>query len=303
MSGADAPTVSISEIARRLKIAGIETASLEARLLVALATSCSSEELHGSMEVTVTAGQRQFLDDLVARRINREPMAYLMGIREFWSLPFKVAPGVLIPRPDSETVIEAACRARPDRTAALRILDLGTGTGCLLLALLREYPHAVGVGVDLSPLAVETARENAQALGMEARARFMPLDWNDRADPLYANLYAARFDIIVSNPPYIATGEIETLMRDVLDYEPRVALEGGLDGLDAYRRILPVIRAALAEQGVAILECGDRQAGELIKLARDQGFVEGLCALDLSGVERCVILGLEGEKNLLERKG
>jgi len=131
----------------------------------------------------------------------------------------------LIPRPDSETVIEAACRARPDRTAALRILDLGTGTGCLLLALLREYPHAVGVGVDLSPLAVETARENAQALGMEARARFMPLDWNDRADPLYANLYAARFDIIVSNPPYIATGEIETLMRDVLDYEPRVSMD------------------------------------------------------------------------------
>lgn len=303
MSAPGAPSLVIGDVARRLKIAGIEGATLEARLLVAEALSVAPGTLHGVAAVPATAGERQFLDDLVARRINREPIAYITGTREFWSLPFKVRPGVLIPRPDSETVIETVCKAFPDASAPLRILDLGTGSGCLLLALLSEYCNAAGIGIDASNVAVETAQDNADALHLGARAKILKLDWRDRDNDLYADILRARFDVIVANPPYICDEEMAGLMRDVAEYEPRQALAGGADGLDSYREILPLIRNCLDEAGVAVLECGHAQAGVVLNLARDQGFVEGMCAIDLAGVERCVILRFRGEKNLLERRG
>lgn len=301
MSALGAPALVIGDVARRLKIAGIEGATLEARLLVAEALSMTPDALHGVAALPATEGERQYLDDLVARRINREPIAYIIGMREFWSLPFKVRPGVLIPRPDSETVIEAVRAAFPDRAAPLRILDLGTGSGCLLLALLCEYPNAAGIGIDASAVAVETAQDNADRLRLGPRARIFKLDWRDRTNDLYTDISRMRFDVVVSNPPYICDDDMAELMRDVIDYEPRQALAGGADGLESYRDILPLIRNCLDAAGAAVLECGHAQAGVVLDLARDQGFVEGKCAIDLAGVERCVILSFRGQKNLLER--
>lgn len=303
MNGADAATVNIGDVMRRLKIAGIETPALEARILIAEALSRKAEEFHGVATVAATAGQCQHLDDLIARRINREPIAYITGTREFWSLPFRVGPGVLIPRADSETVIETVCAVVPDRAAPLRVLDLGTGSGCLLLALLSEFPNAAGVGVDAAPEAVAIASANAAALAMSARARFVELDWSETDNPLYTNLCSLKFDIVVSNPPYIAASDMPHLMRDVRDYEPHGALLGGPDGLRAYRQILPLIDRCLGETGFCVLECGSGQARDVMKVAQDQGFVEGRCALDLAGVERCVVLRRKGQKNLLESEG
>jgi len=303
VSGADAAVVSVHDVVRRLKIAGIEAPALEARLLIAAALSRAADELHGVASVTVTAGQRQHLDDLVARRINREPIAYITGMREFWSLPLKTSPDVLIPRADSETVVEAVCAAMPDRAAPLRVLDLGTGSGCLLLALLSEFPNAAGVGIDAAPASIALAAANAAELGMAARVRFIELDWREPENPLYTNLCRLRFDVVVSNPPYIAARDMPHLMRDVRDYEPHLALLGGADGLCAYRQILPLVDLCLEEAGVSVLECGSGQAGDVMKIAQDQGFVEGRCALDLAGIERCVVLRRGRQKNLLESEG
>lgn len=215
---------------------------------------------------------------MVARRVAREPLAYILGWQEFWSLRFRVSPATLIPRPDSETLIEAALAARPDGIG--RVLDLGTGTGCLLLAALSEMPAAWGLGVDRSPAAAALARDNAGTLGLGRRCAMMVADW---AAPI-----AGRFDLVLSNPPYIESATVAGLMPEVALYEPGSALDGGADGLDAYRTIIGSLNRLLATGGLAVLEVGVGQHGAVCALAAAAGFGSVGMRADLAGIVRAV---------------
>ena len=249
---------------------------LDARLLLAHAAGLTQNALLRDRDAPVDLPP---YDALLARRAAREPLALITGRQEFWSLPFGVTPDTLIPRPDSETLIEAALAARPDRAATRSILDLGTGTGCLLLAALTEFPTAWGVGADLHPGAAALARRNAAALGLSHRAAILCANWDDALH--------ARFDLVLSNPPYIPGGDIPALQPEVARHEPRRALDGGPDGLDAYRTLLGRLPDLLHPGGTAILELGAGQAPAVTALAR--GWT-ATTRQDLSGIERALVL-------------
>jgi release factor glutamine methyltransferase len=223
------------------------------------------------------------LDPLLARRTAREPLALILGHREFWSIDFAVSSATLIPRPESETLIEAALAAFADRRPPGLVLDLGTGTGCLLLAMLSEFPAAFGIGVDRAPEATALAARNAAALCLADRACFVCGDW---ADPV-----GARFDLLLCNPPYVRTGDLGRLMPEVARYEPRSALDGGVDGLAAYRRLLPDLPRLLCPGGVAVVEVGVGQADPVAGLARQAGLFAGQ-RCDLGGIPRALVLRL-----------
>ncbi|NHN88101.1 peptide chain release factor N(5)-glutamine methyltransferase [Acetobacter sp. LMG 1627] len=221
----------------------------------------------------------------VQRRGKGEPMAYLRGSKGFWSLDLEVTRDTLIPRGDTETLMEALIRHRPDRSTVSSVLDLGTGSGCLLLAALAEYPAARGIGIDRVESTARQAAKNARLNHLEERALFCVAQW---AAPL-----AARFDVVISNPPYIPQADIGGLMKDVADYEPMMALDGGADGLAAYRDILPCLPNLLTPDGLAILEFGIGQGDDLKELARVAGLqVVELCA-DLGGITRAIVLSRE----------
>lgn len=208
-------------------------------------------------------------------------MAFLLGTQGFWTLELEVSPVTLIPRPDSETLIDAAMAAMPDRARVRRILDLGTGTGCLLLAALVEFPAAFGIGIDRVADATHLAARNAAANGLADRAAFLCGDWG--------GAILGSFDLIFSNPPYITTTDIAGLMPDVAGYEPASALDGGTDGLDAYRQIIPRLPALLAPDGVAVLELGQGQAEAVAELAVGCGFAT-TTRDDFGGIARAAVL-------------
>ena len=224
---------------------------------------------------------------LTARRVRREPMAYLLGEREFWGLPFKVSPAVLVPRPDSETVVEAALALVPDRQRPLRILDLGLGSGCLLLTLLREYPMARGAGLELSTEALAVARANAEALGVAGRADLLAGDWHQ---PRWHERLQGPFDLIVSNPPYIEGGAIERLMPEVARFEPKLALDGGPDGLAAYRSIATAAPGLLAPDGHLLVEVGEGQVPDISEIFASAGLRTRSPWKDLAGIDRVICL-------------
>ncbi len=252
----------------------------EARLLLAHALGLSANDLIRDPDRLVD--DRGF-GALVARRAEHEPVALILGYREFWSLRFLVSSATLIPRPDTETLVDATLAAFAGRPPPKRILDLGTGTGCLLLALLTEYPSAFGIGVDLAADAAELARANASQLGLIDRAAFVVSKWT--------NALNGQFDMIISNPPYVPHAEIESLMPEVAGFEPACALDGGSDGLDAYRLIIPKLRQHLVRNGIAVLEVGSGQATFVMQLAREAGFIASYRA-DLAEISRAVILAL-----------
>jgi release factor glutamine methyltransferase len=221
------------------------------------------------------------LAPLLARREARAPLAMILGRREFWSLEFAVSPATLIPRPESETLIEAAVAAFALRPPPAQILDLGTGTGCLLLAALSEFTAAFGIGLDISPEAAVLAARNATTLHLADRAALVCGDW-DR--PL-----AARFDLVLCNPPYIATSDLDGLMPEVARHEPRSALDGGNDGFAAYRRVIPEIPRLLTARGVAVLELGAGQAERAIGLAEKIGLAFEIRP-DLARIPRALVL-------------
>ncbi len=273
--------VLLCEATRRLRAAGIEAARAEARLLLCRVTGRSRERLLAEPEAAVPEPEAARFRALLAEREARVPMAYLLGEREFWSLPLVVRPGVLIPRPETETLVEAALEAFPERARPLRLLDLGTGSGCLLVALLHEYPAAIGVGVDRSPEALAVAAANLARHGLGARALLLRGDWGRALE--------GRFDLIVANPPYVARGELAGLEPEVARHEPRLALDGGPDGLEAYRALLPDVARLLAPAGVACLEIGRGQEGPLAARSAEHG-LEARERADLAGIVRCLVL-------------
>jgi release factor glutamine methyltransferase len=268
----------LREGAAQLTAAGIEGARREARLLLAHSLGWPTAKLTEDPHAAVSTAA---FEALAARRAAREPLALITGRREFWSLEFAVSPDTLVPRPDSETLIEAALAEFPHRATPLRVLDLGTGTGCLLLAVLHEFPAAFGVGVDRATPILALAWRNAASLGLADRTALLCGDWMAALD--------ARFDLVLCNPPYIPAGEIAALMPEVALHEPRTALSGGADGLDAYRAIIPRLPVLLAPGGVAILEVGCGQAEDVGRLATTEG-LSVRCRADLAGVDRALVM-------------
>ncbi|MEN3165979.1 peptide chain release factor N(5)-glutamine methyltransferase [Gluconobacter sp. OJB] len=270
----------LREASQALEQAGIEDARREARLLMCWATG---RDLGGllSLDSVDTSQQLRFAEALT-RRLDREPLAFITGETGFWTLDLETGRDTLIPRADSEALIEALLDARPDREAPLSILDLGTGTGCLLLAALSEYPQATGVGVDLSPQAAALARRNSVRTGLEERSVFLAGSW--------AEALNARFDIVLSNPPYIETGDLSGLMPEVVHYEPARALDGGADGLEAYRILCAALPGLLVPGGHAILEMGIGQIDAVSALGVQNGLQDVGHQKDLGGVERALVL-------------
>jgi release factor glutamine methyltransferase len=274
--------VTIADARARLASAGIETPGLDARLLAAHILNCDAATIIGHPELMIDGSRASLFEAALRRRLRREPLAYILGHREFWSLPLRVTRDTLIPRPDTETLVEAAMawQARRMANASPRILDLGTGSGCLLLALLVELPSARGVGVDISQPALAVARENAARLGVAERAAFVCGDW--------ANALSSKFDLIVCNPPYIADSEWDELAADVRDFEPALALRGGADGLAAYRTILSELPVLLATDGSAFVEVDAGGAVAVAALAPTFGLQPYEIRRDLAGRARCM---------------
>ena len=266
-----------------LREQGFETPELDARVLVCHALDLDHAGLIRDADRKLRPEEIHGLATAVSRRLAREPVARIVGMKEFWSLPLSVNAATLVPRPESETVVEAALAARDARTKrsrALRLLDIGTGSGALLLALLAEWPDAVGIGTDVNIDALEVARGNAVRLGSAHRASFVACD--------IAAALRGPFDVIVANPPYVASGAIAALMPGVRDYEPRVALDGGHDGLDAYRAIAAQVPRLMAPDGRLVVEIGAGQDTAVAAIMGEQRLVVTATTPDISGVVRAL---------------
>jgi release factor glutamine methyltransferase len=268
----------------RLAAAGIAEPRHEARLILALALGIEPAAILGWPERVVQPELAAAAEALIARRVDGEPVSRLRGKREFWSLDFALSPDTLDPRADSETLIAAALADIPDRAAALRVVDFGTGTGCLLLALLSELPKATGLGIDISAGAVAAAQGNAAALGLAGRAEFRIGGWAARID--------GPADVILANPPYIPRSEIGRLPAEVLAFDPRAALDGGPDGLSAYRPLGAAIRGLLGPAGKAYIEIGAGQGLQVVRVLGEAGLAVAAVCRDLAGIERCVVATL-----------
>lgn len=278
----------------RLAAAGIADPWRDARVLAGAALGRSRESLlaHGGEPLAAESASR--FEDCVARRSRGEPVARILGHKEFWSLDFLVTADTLVPRPDSETLIQAALDAIADRRAAVSVLDLGTGTGCLLLALLSELPQARGVGIDISPGAVAVAQRNAALLGLGGRARFRVADFTTESP----GADAPRWDVILCNPPYIPEDEIARLAPDVAIYDPPAALSGGADGLAAYRALAPRLAGLLDSGGQILLEIGQGQSEAVTAIMARAGLDLRACHADLAGIPRCLVLTLGDAKKM-----
>jgi release factor glutamine methyltransferase len=267
-------------LAQSFRRAGLSTPELDARVLVAHALGLDHASLASQSERKLAVEESNAIAALAQRRLRREPVARILGVKEFWGLELKLDRTTLVPRPETEIVVEAALAAmRPVSASRLAVADLGTGSGALLLALLSEWPMAHGVGTDVSGDALRCARGNAAALGLADRASFVACD--------YGAALAGPLDLIVSNPPYVASEEIATLAPEVREFDPRRALDGGRDGLDAYRTIARQARHLLAPAGVLVLELGARQLAAVEQLLAAEGLLAlGPARHDLSGIPR-----------------
>jgi release factor glutamine methyltransferase len=261
--------------------AGIDEPRRRARALLAAALDFSVAEIFAHPERLLNPEQQARVSAMLARMRAREPLSRIIGRREFWGLEFLLSADTLDPRPESETIVDSMLARLPERDRAYRFLDLGTGTGALLLALLSEYPAASGVGVDIAPGAARTARDNAERLGTSTRAHFVAGSW--------AAALTGRFDAVIANPPYIEQAAIADLPPEVRQYDPIRALDGGADGLAAYRAIAAELRRLLPPGGLFAAEIGLGQASAVAAiLTRHSLRVDGI-ASDLAGIERCVI--------------
>ncbi|PKN12880.1 MAG: peptide chain release factor N(5)-glutamine methyltransferase [Deltaproteobacteria bacterium HGW-Deltaproteobacteria-4] len=257
---------------------GIENGRLDAELLLAEILKLNRIGLYLNFDRPVNSDELAVFRALIERRARREPIAYILGRCEFWSLTFKVGPEVLIPRGDTETLVEAALKVLPPGGT---LLDVGVGSGAIALAIAHDRPDVQVEGIDLSPAALALATENAQNLGLTARVTL-------RQGDLFTLDDSRQYDVIVSNPPYIAIGEKATLMPEVRDFEPALALFAGEDGLDCYRALIPAARGALKSSGILFVEVGAGQAEAVAELFAIAGYVEIFTNRDLAGIDRVV---------------
>lgn len=272
-------------LAARFKSGGIDQADLDARILVGAVLGLDLTGMIAAAKQILSADEAARLEGFARRRFAGEPIARILGRKEFWGLPLRLSPATLVPRPDTETVVEAALeimRAESSTSPPLRIADLGTGSGAILLALLSELPSAFGVGTDISETALQTARDNARQLGLVSRAGFVACD--------YATALSGPFDLVVSNPPYIRSADIASLSLEVREHDPHRALDGGTDGLDAYRLIAPEAARLLKPGGALVLEVGHDQSGEVEGLIQAAGLMPADAPkTDLAGIRRAVL--------------
>jgi release factor glutamine methyltransferase len=264
----------------RLKAAGVDSPVIDARLLVEAAADATRADIVADPQKPLTPEQAARLEDFVARREQREPISHILGRKGFWKIMLRVTPGVLTPRPDTETVVELVLRDLPE-DRAFTLLDLGVGSGAIMLAILADRPAARGLGIDVSEDALAVARDNAASLGLAGRAAFLRGDWT-------RGLADGEFDRVVSNPPYIRSDEIEGLDPEVRDYEPRIALDGGADGLDAYRLLAPEIIRVLKPGGRFAVEIGYDQSAAVEALFKAAGAEDVATAKDLALRDRVV---------------
>lgn len=273
----------VKVVSQGLRASGIENPRLDARLLVSHAAGVPPETflIHPELELDIPA--RDQIAGLMMRRMLREPMSHILGEREFWSMAFEVTPDTLTPRPDTECLVESvlATIRQGDRAGDLSILDLGTGTGCVLLALLSELPGSNGIGVDIIADAIAVARRNADRHGLGSRAEFLVGEWFSSVQ--------GQFDIIVSNPPYIESGMIASLEPEVAKHEPLSALDGGPDGLEPYREIFSEAAGFLKTGGAIAMEVGADQSGSVSTILQDTGFADIRIRPDLTGRDRVVM--------------
>ena len=272
----------------RLEAAGVPGPVIDARVLVEAACGVTRADIVGDPHRELSAGQVERLDAYLERRIRREPVSHILGRKGFWNIMLGVTADVLTPRPETEVIVDHALRLFPEGRP-FRILDLGVGSGAILLAILAERPAARGLGIDVSEEALAVARDNAARLGLADRIALLRGDWS-------GGLAGSEFDLVVSNPPYIASPVIETLDPEVRDYEPRIALDGGPDGLDAYRQLAPEILRMLRPGGRFLVEIGYDQRAAAESLFRAAGAMEVETLQDLSTHDRVVT----GMKNPLE---
>jgi release factor glutamine methyltransferase len=272
----------LSRSVERLRMAKLDTPELDGRVLVKYALKLNDAELIGSADVLVSPECASALENMIARRVRGEPVARIVGRKEFWGLSFELGLHTLVPRPETETLIETALAAF-GRGAPERVLDLGTGTGCLLLGVLSEYPEARGVGVDIAPKAVEVAVANGRRLGFGERAQFLVSDWDKGIE--------GQFDLVLSNPPYILKEDIEKLAPEVRCHDPVLALDGGADGLCAYRKLAGAAARRLAPGGLLIAELGIGQEADVAAVMARAGLtVDGPARPDLAGIPRALVV-------------
>ena len=264
----------------RLRAAGVESPVMDARLLVEAAAGATRADILSDPRRPLDAEQVNALDALVERRARREPISQILGRQGFWKIMLTVTPDVLTPRPETELVVERALEALPEMTRS-NVLDLGVGSGAILLAILADRPAARGLGVDISEEALAVARENAASLGLAGRAALLRGDWT-------SGLEGGSFDLVVSNPPYVSAGDIAGLEPEVRDHEPRVALDGGLDGLDAYRMLAGEILRVLKPGGRFVVEIGSDQGESVQRLFTRAGADSVRVVQDLARRDRVV---------------
>jgi release factor glutamine methyltransferase len=269
-------------LAARFRSAGIDSAGLDARLLIGTALGLDLTGLIVAADRQLTPAESHHLESLAARRLKGEPVARILGQKEFWGLPLQLSTATLVPRPDTETVVELALEiVRGSSHRPRRIADLGTGTGAILLALLHELPDSFGVGTDISLDALTTARRNASDLGLLSQAAFVACD--------FAAALAGPFELIVSNPPYIRSADIAGLAAEVREHDPVAALDGGADGLDAYRALIPQAAESLGPGGALVVEGGLGQAGDIEALMTAAGLIARNPAKgDFAGIPRAI---------------
>jgi len=270
-------------MAQAFRSAGVDSAKMDARILAAHALKLSRAQLISQSDRELEPREVDALSARAARRLKREPVSRILGEREFWGLRLAIDASVLDPRPETETVVEAAldwATTNQLRNEALRVLDIATGSGALVVALLSEFPAAVGVATDKSLDAVRVARVNARRLGLADRCMFIAGD--------YATALRGPFDLIVSNPPYIASGDIADLAPEARDYDPRLALDGGADGFDAYRAIVNDTPRLLARRGRLIVELGQGQGEAVAEIATRAGLLVEPPRADLAGISRAL---------------
>ena len=272
----------VKEFTARLESSGFDSPRLDTRLLVAHVLELEPSRLFAKSGDVVDASARGKIEKLVDRRLTHEPISRIIGSREFWGFDFTVTPDTLDPRPDTETLVSAALELKPlFGDGPVRVLDLGTGTGCILLAILSDWPQATGIGVDISDGAVAVAAANAVRLGFAQRASFKVGNWGDGL--------TGSFDLVMSNPPYITEQERTTLSAEVADYDPPLSLYGGDDGLVAYRALLPSARRVIAPRGHLVIEIGSRQTEAVEGLLAPAGFKFEAQKHDIAKIMRCLV--------------